>query len=335
MRSQYADRRTLLGRCPTVGSGQGRRVRTESQHGARVERTVHSVVRRPVDSLCRSDGARLVGPAPTTTRLRLGLGLGVGGLGLGRAPARRPPRRLVVGLGALGSACQRPRRPRPRPRRPPPRRRPPAACGLGRLGGLHRGQLLLGRQLAALGDDERLHLGGDVLEDLDRDRVAADALDRRRARSCGGRRGSCASRQISSAMSVGVTEPKSEPVGPAFTSKRSSVLRRASSAISLRLLGRARLVARALRLDRASSSATRPGVADLGEPAREQVVAGVAARDVDDVAAQAELLDVAEQDDLHRPTPSRRTGSSAISRARLTATATWRWWRRHAPVMRR
>jgi len=30
-------------------------------------------------------------------------------------------------------------------------------------------------------------------------------------------------RQISSAMSVGVTEPKSDPVGPAFTSKRSTV----------------------------------------------------------------------------------------------------------------
>ena len=46
------------------------------------------------------------------------------------------------------------------------------------LGGLHRGELLLGRQLAALGDDERLHLDADVLEDLDRDRVAADPLDR-------------------------------------------------------------------------------------------------------------------------------------------------------------
>ena len=31
----------------------------------------------------------------------------------------------------------------------------------------------------------------------------------------------------------------------------------------------------------------------------------------------------------------RRTGSSASSRARLTAVATWFWWRRQAPVMRR
>ena len=49
--------------------------------------------------------------------------------------------------------------------------------GLGPLGRLERRELLLGRQLAALGHDERLHLGGDALEDVDRDRVAADPLD--------------------------------------------------------------------------------------------------------------------------------------------------------------
>src|SRR5919202_6653447 len=38
--------------------------------------------------------------------------------------------------------------------------------------------LLLGRELAALGDDEGLHLDADVGEDLDRHLVAADALDR-------------------------------------------------------------------------------------------------------------------------------------------------------------
>ena len=52
-------------------------------------------------------------------------------------------------------------------------------CGLlGRLGGLHRRELLLGRKLPALGHDERLHLDLDALEHGDRDRVAADALDR-------------------------------------------------------------------------------------------------------------------------------------------------------------
>ena len=36
-------------------------------------------------------------------------------------------------------------------------------------------------------------------------------------------------RHSSSAMSVGVTEPKSDPVGPAFTSNRSTVLARVSA----------------------------------------------------------------------------------------------------------
>ena len=134
-------------------------------------------------------------------------------------------------------------------------------------------------------------------------------------------------------MSVGVTEPNSAPVGPALTSKRSTVLP-STSAISracsaLRASWRARW-----RSSRLRSSATLAGRGLLGEAPREQEVAGVAARDVDDLAAQADLLDVAEQDDFHRAQPE-TYGSSAISRARLTATATWRWWRRQAPVMRR
>jgi hypothetical protein len=39
----------------------------------------------------------------------------------------------------------------------------------------------------------------------------------------------------------------------------------------------------------------------LGELPREQEVAGVATRDVDDVAAQPNLLDVREENDLHEP----------------------------------
>src|SRR5439155_13419816 len=77
--------------------------------------------------------------------------------------------------------------------------------------------------------------------------------------------------------------------------------------------------------------------------------------DVDDLAAEPDLLDVFSKDDLHcryryrsrsrsprsrRPSgrssrPSATYGRSAISRARLTATATCRWWRRQAPVIRR
>src|SRR5262249_28285105 len=99
-----------------------------------------------------------------------------------------------------------------------------------------------------------------------------------------------------------------------------------------RLLGRTCLVPGALLVD-ALDLRDPAGRRDLREPPREQVVAGVAALDVDDLAAQAELLDVLEQDDLHRYPDT--YGSSAISRARFTATATIRWCRRQAPVIRR
>jgi hypothetical protein len=70
----------------------------------------------------------------------------------------------------------------------------------------------------------------------------------------------------------------------------------------------------------------------LGEPSRQQVVARVPAGDVDDVPAQPELLDVLEEDDLHRLAHVREKGHLA---RRFTAAATWIWWRRHAPVIRR
>ena len=132
-------------------------------------------------------------------------------------------------------------------------------------------------------------------------------------------------------MSVGVTEPNRAPVGPAFTSKRSTVFVSVVGDLA-GLLGGACLVARAVLLDP-------PDLGDparrrhLGELPRQEVVAGIAALDVDDVALEAELLDVAPQDDLHHDPCT--YGRSAISRARFTATATCRWWRRHAPVMRR
>src|SRR5829696_2610284 len=49
---------------------------------------------------------------------------------------------------------------------------------LGPLGLLHRRELLLGWQLAALGDDGRAHDDVHVLEELDRHLVATDPLDR-------------------------------------------------------------------------------------------------------------------------------------------------------------
>jgi hypothetical protein len=101
----------------------------------------------------------------------------------------------------------------------------------------------------------------------------------------------------------------------------------------VRLLGASSLVPRTLRLD-ALELRDAGGGRSLRQPAREEVVARVPAGDVDDVPAQAELLDVLEEDDVHLDQGA-TYGSSAISRARFTAAATWSWCRRQAPVMRR
>ena len=104
--------------------------------------------------------------------------------------------------------------------------------------------------------------------------------------------------QISSARSVGVTEPKSDPVGPAFTSKRSTVCLERRREL-LGLLERRGLLPRALvdaLLDLGDAGRGRR----LGELPGQEVVAGVPAGDVDDLAAQADLLDVLSEDDLHR-----------------------------------
>ena len=165
------------------------------------------------------------------------------------------------------------------------RRRPPRFL-LGALLRLHRRELLVARQLAALGDDERAHVDAHVLEELDRNRVAADPLDRVDLDLAPVDADLAASASSSSAMFVGVTEPNSEPVGPAFTSKRSSRLLEDLRDL-LRLLDRARLVARALLVALAQLRDLRRR-RRLGEPPRQQEVARIAARDVHDLAAQAE-----------------------------------------------
>ena len=104
------------------------------------------------------------------------------------------------------------------------------------------------------------------------------------------------SSQSLSATFVAVTEPKSEPVGPAFTSKRSSVassrwtIACASSAVfaSWRAQGVAPL-----------ELADEPRCRELRHPARQQEVARVAARDVHDLAPEAEVVDVLTENDLH------------------------------------
>ena len=93
----------------------------------------------------------------------------------------------------------------------------------------------------------------------------------------------------------------------------------------LRVLERLGLVLRALVLRLAQLCDARRRRL-LRELSRQEEVACVAARDVDDLAAQADLLDVREEDDFHDATylESDTYGSNAISRARFTATATWR-----------
>src|SRR5699024_8517758 len=72
---------------------------------------------------------------------------------------------------------------------------------------------------------------------------------------------------------------------------------------------------------------------------RDQEVAAVAVLHLDDVAGQAELLDLGGQDELHVRCLSQRAvdayGSSAISRAFLIAVATLRWSCTDSPVTRR
>jgi hypothetical protein len=68
----------------------------------------------------------------------------------------------------------------------------------------------------------------------------------------------------------------------------------------LRLLDRLGVVPRAQRLAALELVDLRLR-RHLGQPPRQQVVAGIPARDVDHVAAQAELLDVLQENDLHQP----------------------------------
>src|SRR5205807_5991512 len=154
----------------------------------------------------------------------------------------------------------------------------------------------LGRQLAALRHDERAHLGRHVLEELDRDLVAADALDRvqldpapvdahlvLRPELIGdvGRRDRAEERAGRAGLHVEAQLDLAEPL-----------------ADRLRILERLRLVPGAPLLDLARlDDAGRSRL--VGEPARQQEVARVSARDVHNLAAEADLVDVLAEDDLH------------------------------------
>src|SRR5262249_33573337 len=83
---------------------------------------------------------------------------------------------------------------------------------------------------------------------------------------------------------------------------------------------RLRLVPGALRVA-ALELTLEAGRRRLGQPARQEEVAGVPARNVDHVASEAERVDVLRQHDLHGDYLSPTYGRRASSRARLTALA--------------
>ena len=201
---------------------------------------------------------------------------------------------------------------------------------LGPLRRLERRELLLGRQLAALGDDEGLHLGRHALEHVDGDRVAPDPLDHVEVDLAPV--DADLPRPPELLRDVGRRHGAEERPGRAGLHLEAEHRLRQRLRDLTGLVGRPRLVAGALLVD-AADLGNASGRRDLGQPSRQEVVAGVPALHVDDLALQAELLDVSGQDDFHRYPCT--YGSSAISRARFTATATCRWWRRHAPVIRR
>ena len=170
-----------------------------------------------------------------------------------------------------------------------------AAC-LRPLGLFERGELLLRRQLLALRRDDEADLGDDVGEHLERHGVAADALDRVHL-------------ELAAVDAKLLLLP--EPVGDVRRGDRAEErTRRAGVDVEaeldaldplgdrVRLVDRLRLVPRALRIA-LLELLHEPGGRDLGEPAREEEVARVAARDVHHVAAQAEGVDVLRENDVH------------------------------------
>src|SRR5581483_278390 len=202
----------------------------------------------------------------------------------------------------------------------------------------HRLELRVGRQLAALGNDEGLDLDAHVLEDVDRHLVAADALDVLQV--------DLATVDADLARAPDLVRDVRRRDRAEERAGRARLHLEAEHGLAqrlrdrLRLLGVRGLVPRAQCLTLVQLGDTR-GARLLCELPREQEIACVAARDRDDLSAQPELVDVFEQDDVHqrslslsprsrRPPPRSRSswpsatyGRSAISRARLTACATW------------
>src|SRR5215208_1896380 len=172
-------------------------------------------------------------------------------------------------------------------------------CGL-RLG-LGRGdriELLLRGQLAALGHDRDLQRGGHVGEELDRDLVAPDPLDRL---------GHVELAPVDAHPlglpellgDVGRGDRAEERAGLTCGNVEAQLCAFDLLRDLLGLLEALRLMPRALLLVLAQlGHLGRRG--RLGELARQQVVPRVAGSDVHDLAAKADLLEVLSEDDLHR-----------------------------------
>src|SRR6478609_276628 len=167
---------------------------------------------------------------------------------------------------------------------------------LGLFRGFHRLELLFGRKLATLGNDERSYLDGDVLEELDRNLVAADPLDRvapdlapvdahlvllpQLVRDVGCRDGA-EERAGRSRLHVEAKLHLAEPLGDRLCVFEGLCLVLGAPILDLahfRDPCRSRLV---------------------GKTAREEEVARVAARDADDLPAETDLVDVLTEDDFH------------------------------------
>ena len=96
---------------------------------------------------------------------------------------------------------------------------------------------------------------------------------------------------------MAVTDPKRAPVGPAFVESQLELLEPRRD--RTRLVHRFRLVPSALHVALLDLFDERRG-GSLGQTARQEEVACVAARNVDHFAAQSEMVDVLLEDDFHR-----------------------------------
>ena len=223
----------------------------------------------------RAPAARL---RSASASARLGLGFG-----LGRRPrARRPASSSASTSSSVGSPARSPRR--------------RVSCSPRSSASIAASSSSLGSSPPS-GHDVRLHRRVHVLEELDRDVVAADPLDR-------------VDLDLAPVDADLLRAP--ELVGdvrrrhraeerarrPGLHLEAEHRLREHSGDL-VRLVDRPRLVPRALLLALAELRDLR-GRRGLGEPARQEEVPRVAARDVHDLAAEAELVDVVEEDDFHR-----------------------------------